>query len=200
MAADPKLIEQVKQGIWRPHWLTPVGTALALVTSVALLYLLFGARAGLEAWLHDLHSGGLAGTSNTPDRINGIRIVAGFSAMMFVVGATVLLRARQRRMRLFRALAGQPGVVWIYREHGQLKSREEHVLVFGLDSGAKLRVTVPASEADALWALAVAAFPQVSRGHDVQQERRFAVRPALALEQPRVVDGVQSLAGRDRAR
>lgn len=200
MSADQRLITQIQQSIWRPHWLAPVGTALALMGLVCGVTVLAAFRPELETWLKQLTLGGLAGGSNTPDRINGLRIVTGFCGMMLVVGGVTLWRARGHRQRLMATLAGAPGVVWIYREQAKLRDSVEHVLVFGLDSGVKLRATLPTSEADALWLLAVDAFPAASRGHDSQQERRFATRPELALSKPRIVDGVQMLEGRDRAR
>ncbi|MCO4760716.1 MAG: hypothetical protein KC502_04385 [Myxococcales bacterium] len=200
MSADRRLRDQIKAGIWRPHVLTPVGTVLAAVVALGLTALLVFARPELESWLAGLKTGGLAGGSTTPDRMLGLRISAGFCAMMTVVGSVMIVRARRIRQRLFAALDGEPGVVWIYREQADLGDRAEHILVFGLDGGEKVRATVAAEAVVSLWDLAVAAFPGVSQGHDTAQERRFAVRPRLMLSKPRQIADVQLLKGRERAR
>ncbi len=200
MSADPELIQRIESGMWRPHWLTPVATVTAVVACVGVVVLLFGYGPALEAWLHNLTVGGLAGGSNTPDRINGLRIVAGFCGMMSVVGTVMLVRARAQRRRLSAALRGAPGVVWLYRERATVAGEAEHVFVFGLEDGVRLRATVPTETCESLWNLAIAAFPLASRGHDSQQERRFATRPQLLAAQPRVVEGIQPLQGKSRAR
>ena len=200
MSADPELIQQVEVGMWRPHWLTPIGTVAAIVACVGVTVLLFGFGPALEAWLRTLKTGGLVGGSNTPDRINGLRIIAGFCGMMSVVGSVMLVRARAQRQRLSAALRGAPGVVWLYRERATVAGEAEHVFVFGLEDGVRLRATIPAETSETLWNLAIAAFPGASRGHDSQQERRFATRPQLLAAQPRVVDGIQPLQGKSRAR
>ena len=201
MSTTAEQSPNIEPWLWRPHPLALVGTVAAVALAVSATGLLTLADEAVVAFFREHQVGGMVGSAKPEDQLLGLGIVAGFGWMMTVVGTVVLLKARARRRAVMRALGGASGVVvWVHQEIADVDGAQEHVIAFGLRSGKKVRATVPPQQVDDVWSWVKGRCGGASVGHDTTQERRFAVNPALMLTKPRVVDGVQRLTGRARAR